>query len=279
LLIKELLLEDKKIIDRALHHYLPRAGKFAKAMRYSIFAGGKRFRPFLCLATARTLGQNPKKVIPIACALEMIHTFTLIHDDLPSMDNSDYRRGKLTCHKKFGEATAILAGDALNNFAFEILARETGEPRVIKEVTEVAMQVVEGQFLDMEAEGRKISLRKLKDIHRKKTGALICACARASAIYLKASAKQLSALNAYAQRLGLAFQITDDILDVTSTRKELGKPAGADVKKGFPYIIGVEKSKKFARQEMAKAIAALKPFGKKSDVLRELVQFVVDRKN
>lgn len=278
MLIKELLLEAKIFVDRALHHYLPRKGKLARAMRYSVFAGGKRFRPFLCLAVARTLGKNPKKVLPIACAIEMIHTFTLIHDDLPAMDNSDYRRGKLTCHKKFDEATAILAGDALNSFAFDILSSRTKDSKVIKEVAEAAMRVVEGQSLDIESEGGKISLRKLKEIHKSKTGALICACVRAAAIYLKASGRHLKALTAYAQHLGLAFQIADDILDITSSQKQLGKPVNADVKKGFPYLVGLEKSRKMAEEETKKAIKALGIFGKKAESLREIAEYVVRRK-
>lgn len=247
-------------------------------MRYSVFAGGKRFRPILCMATAKALGKNPKKVIPIACAVEMLHTFTLIHDDLPGMDNSDYRRGKLTCHKKFDEATAILAGDALNTLAFEILARETGNPKVIEEIGKGLMEVVKGQVMDLESDGKQINLKKLKAIHLSKTAAFLIACVRASAIQLKATKKQLRSLTNYAKHLGLAFQIADDILDVTSTRKKLGKPVKADKSKGFPYFIGVDRSKKLALLEKKKAVAALKIFGKRADPLKELAEFVVIRK-
>ena len=276
--IKELLSEGKRIIDRALNDYLPKKGKLAAAMRYSVFAGGKRFRPILCLATAEALGKDPGKIIPIACAIEMLHTYTLIHDDLPAMDNSDYRRGKLTSHLKFDEATAILAGDALNTLAFWILAQETQNPRVIQEIGKSLMEVVYGQAADLAAEGKKLSFAALKSLHHQKTAALLIACVRASAIQLKSSPKQLKALSDYGRHLGLAFQIMDDILDVTATQKELGKPAGADVKKGFPYFIGLEKSKKIAEQEKNSALAALNVFDKRADILRKIAEYVVERK-
>ncbi len=264
-------------IDRALNRYLPRKGKLAAAMRYSVFAGGKRFRPLLCLASARALGKDPRRVLPIACAIEMLHSFTLIHDDLPAMDDSDYRRGKPTCHRKFDEATAILAGDALNTLAFEVLARETGDPRVVSEIGGALMQVVLGQVMDLESGSKRISLNKLRSIHKYKTAALLSACVRAPALYLGASAKQLKALTSYAGHLGLAFQIADDILDATSTRKRLGKPVRADIRKGFPFLVGLERSRKLAEQEKNKAIRALKVFGKKADALREIAVYVVER--
>ena len=276
--IKQLLSEGRKKVDHALNKYLPRKGKLAQAMRYSVFAGGKRFRPLLCMAAARALGKNPKKVLPIACAIEMLHTFTLIHDDLPAMDNSDFRRGKPACHKKFDEAIAILAGDALNTLAFEILAREINNPKVISGIGQALMRVVFGQVVDLESEGKKISLSKLKSIHKNKTAALLAACTRSSAIYLGASKKKTAALTSYAEHLGLAFQIADDILDATSTKKRLGKPVKADLKKGFPYLVGVEKAKKMAEQEKKKAIGALKVFGPKADTLREIAVYVVERR-
>ncbi|MEE8638142.1 MAG: farnesyl diphosphate synthase [Candidatus Margulisiibacteriota bacterium] len=276
--IKGLLLEGKKAVDGALDKYLPRKGKLSRAMRYSVFAGGKRFRPMLCMAAAKALGKDPKRVLPIACAIEMIHTYTLIHDDLPAMDNSDFRRGKLTCHKKFGEATAVLAGDALNALAFEILARETKNSKVICEISRALLQVVAGQMLDLEHEGKRVGLQTLKTIHRKKTAALLLACVRSPAIYLGTTAKGLRALTSYAEHLGIAFQIADDILDATSTRKKLGKPVKADIKKGFPYIAGLERSRKMAEQEKNRAVVALKIFGKKAYILREIAEFVVVRK-
>lgn len=270
--------EGKKAVERALDRYLPRHGKLARAMRYSVFAGGKRFRPMLCQAAAKALGKAPGKVLPIACAIEMLHTFTLIHDDLPAMDNSSFRRGKPTCHKKFDVATAILAGDALNTLAFEVLAREPKNPRVAAEIGQALMQVVVGQVMDLESEGKKIGLSKLKLIHKYKTAALLAACVRSPAIYLGATGKQLRALTSYAGHLGLAFQIADDILDATSTQKQLGKPVKADVKKGFPYLVGLERSRKMAEQEKIKAIRALKVFGRRADALREIAIYVVARK-
>jgi len=270
-------LPTKELVSEALNKYLPKKGKLAKAMRYSVFAGGKRFRPQVCLATAKALGKNPKKVLPIACAIEMLHTFTLIHDDLPAMDNSDLRRGKLTCHKKFDEATAILAGDALNTLAFEILAKETKNAQVVEEVASALMKVVYGQVLDMEAEGKKISYKQLIEIHENKTAALLVACVRACAIHLNASKKQLKALTDYAKHLGLAFQITDDILDATSSREKLGKPVGADVKKGFPYVVGLNKSRELASLEIKKAFSALKMFRKRAQELEKC--FIQIKKN
>jgi geranylgeranyl diphosphate synthase type II len=267
-----------KELQSALNKYLPKKGKLARAMRYSVFAGGKRFRPLLCFATAKALGKNPKNVIPIAATVEMLHTFTLIHDDLPGMDNSNYRRGKPTCHKKFGEATAILAGNALNTLAFEILAREIKDPRVAEEIGHALMEVVEGQIMDLEFTGKKLTFSKLKTIHRYKTAALLMGCVRASAIHLKASTQQRAALTLYAKHLGLAFQIADDILDVTSTRKKLGKPVKADVNKGFPYFVGVERSRRLAEQEKNKGILALKRFGRRADILRDLIVYVIERK-
>ncbi|MFH1362080.1 MAG: polyprenyl synthetase family protein, partial [bacterium] len=250
----------------------------AKAMSYSVFAGGKRFRPILCFAAAQALGKPSKKILPIACAIEMIHTFTLIHDDLPAMDNSDYRRGKLTCHKKFDEATAILAGDALNNLAFQILAGTVKGGKVVEVVAEGLMRVVEGQVDDMESQKKKITFNKLKEIHRKKTAALLIACVKAVGMELNASKKQLQALSAFALHTGLAFQIADDILDATSTQKMLGKPVKADVNKGLPHLVGVEKSKKMAAVEYQKAVKALAIFGRKADLLKEIAEYVISRK-
>ena len=267
-----------KELRSALNKYLPKKGKLARAMRYSVFAGGKRFRPLLCFATAKALGRNPRKVLPIAAVVEMLHTFSLVHDDLPGMDNSDYRRGKLTCHKKFDEATAILAGDALNTLAFEILATEIKDLQVSAEIAHALMEVVAGQIMDLEYTGKKLTFGKLKKIHRLKTAGLLMGCVRASAIHLKAGPKQLKALTAYAKHLGLAFQIADDILDVTSTRQKLGKPVKADVNKGFPYFVGVEQSRRLAEQEKNKGILALKSFGKRANILRELIVYVIERK-
>ncbi len=261
-------------VDKQLDRFLPKKGKLARAMRYSVFAGGKRFRPFLCLATARALGCSEKKVLPFACAVEMIHTFTLIHDDLPAMDNADIRRGKPTSHKKFGEALAILAGDALNTLAFKVIA---DCPEASRELSSALLEVVEGQVADLESIKRKLSLKELVAIHRWKTGALLKACVRGSALICKASSEKIRSLTAYAEHLGLAFQIADDILDATSTRKKLGKPVKADVKKGFPFLIGLEESRKLAEKEKKKAIAALRLFGQKAELLREIAEYVLSR--
>ncbi|MDI6731098.1 MAG: polyprenyl synthetase family protein [Candidatus Margulisbacteria bacterium] len=267
------------MIDRELNKYLPKRGKLARAMRYSVFAGGKRFRPLLCVLTAKALGRSPRQVLPIAAAIEMLHTFTLIHDDLPAMDNSDLRRGKLACHKKYNEALAILAGDALNTLAFEILAKQSKNAAVIAEIGKAIVAVIEGQIMDMESEKRRINLRRLYAIHSKKTAALLAACVRASAVQLKASPKQLSALTNYARHLGLAFQIADDILDATATAKRLGKPVRADIKKGFPSVVGIVKSQRLAQREKESAIRALKMFDQKANPLRELAEFVVARES
>src|SRR3989339_965806 len=190
-----------RIINSELNKLLPRKGKLAKAMRYSVFAGGKRFRPLLCLATAQMLGSSPKKVLPYACAVEMIHTFTLIHDDLPAMDNSDLRRGKPTCHKVFGEALAILAGDALSTLAFEIIAEH---PAAVREMAKALLIVVEGQVADIESAHKKLTLHKLKRIHQWKTAALLKACVRGTALICRAKPKEIEALICYADHLGLA---------------------------------------------------------------------------
>jgi geranylgeranyl diphosphate synthase type II len=258
-----------KKIDRELQRCLPRKGTLAKAMRYSVFAGGKRFRPLLCLAAAKALGCKERKVFPFACAVELVHTFTLIHDDLPAMDNSDFRRGKPTCHKVFGEDIAILAGDALNTLAFGIIS---GYPEVVKELSEALIMVVEGQVADLASEKKKINLKELVSIHRKKTGALLRACVRGSAHICQASPRKVSALSSYAEHLGLAFQIADDILDVTSTREKIGKPVGADVSKGFPFVIGLAKSKNLMKEEKNKAIAALAGFGSSAEALVSIVE-------
>jgi len=268
--------KDKLLIDKALDKYLPRKGELAKAMRYSVFAGGKRFRPSLCLLTARTLGTPVDKVIPLACAVELVHTFTLIHDDLPAMDNADFRRGKPSCHKVFGEAVAILAGDALSTLAFKIIA---DQPLATRELATSLIAVVEGQVKDVKSVGQKMTLAKLQTVHSWKTAALLRACVRGSASICGATSEQVEALTSYAEHLGLAFQITDDILDATSTAKKLGKPVRADVKKGFPYFLGLKKSKALAIEEKKKAIKALEPLGQSAKILKTLAEYVVKRGN
>jgi geranylgeranyl diphosphate synthase type II len=261
-------------VNRALDRYLPTKGKLARAMRYSVFAGGKRFRPILCLAVAKALGKPAGRVLPFACAVEMIHTFTLIHDDLPAMDNSALRRGKPSCHKVYGEALAILAGDALNTLAFAIIADQAA---ALKELARAALTVVAGQVADINAPARQITLKQLQAIHRWKTGALLKACVRGSALISGATPRQVAAFTAYAEHLGLAFQIADDILDVTATAKQLGKPVKADSKKGFPFVVGLARSRALATAERDKAVRALKIFGRRGQQLAELACYVTER--
>jgi geranylgeranyl diphosphate synthase type II len=268
--------EKLRLVDSELNILLPTDGKLAKAMRYSVFAGGKRFRPLLCIATAKALGASTKKVLPYACAVEMIHTFTLIHDDLPAMDNSDLRRGKPTCHKVFGEALAILSGDALNTLAFEIIAEY---PAAVQELARALLLVVEGQVADIESTQKKLTLRDLKKIHQWKTAALLKACVRGTAIICQAKPKEIAAFTQYADHLGLAFQITDDILDVTATSQQLGKPARADVKKGFPFVVGLAKAKELAAFETQQALKALSGFDQKAVTLRRITENVLSRQS
>lgn len=268
-----------EIIDKALKKYLPQKGRLAQAMRYSVFAGGKRFRPILMLEAARACGGNVKKVLPAACAVELIHTFTLIHDDLPAMDDSDLRRGKPTSHKVFGEDIAILAGDALNTLAFEVIA--PCGPQVSIILAEGLLRVVEGQVLDLKSEGKKIGFANLQNIHLLKTAALIEASVRIGAILSGAGESQVKALTGYARHLGLAFQITDDILDVVSEKKTLGKPTRADQKAEkatYPGVLGLIGAQKLADRHFKDAVRALKPFGKRAGELIKIAEFAVRRK-
>ncbi len=272
--IAALLSEDKKRIDRALDRIMPRGGQLARAMRYSLFAGGKRFRPILCLNTARAFGADVAGVVPFACAVELVHTFTLVHDDLPAMDNSDLRRGKPTSHKVFGEALAILAGDALNTLAFRVTAPF---PAASAELAAALLKVVEGQVSDIESVNKRQDLRQLRKIHRWKTAALLGASVRGAAVICGASPRELRALTSYADHLGMAFQIKDDILDVTASREQVGKPVKADRKKGFPFFLGLARSIALAEAEKEKACSALAPFGKRGEDLKALAEFVVKR--
>lgn len=258
-----------------------------RAMEYSLMAGGKRLRPILLMSAADAINGAGEKFITVADALEMIHTYSLIHDDLPAMDNDDYRRGKLTNHKVFGEATAILAGDALLTLAFEVVLRQKDVPHeilltVLREISVAAgtAGMVGGQAVDLRSEGVQIDLATLKLMHLGKTGALFKAAIRSGAILAQASAEQLDALTRYAENFGLAFQITDDILDVTGDAKILGKPTGSDVKnKKSTYVslTSLDEAKRLAQAAVDDAINALNNFGNKADFLRELVQYLVAR--
>ena len=276
---------------RALDRFLPpastRPATIHKAMRYSIFAGGKRLRPALCLAAAAACGGDDESAMPLACAVECIHTYSLIHDDLPAMDNDDYRRGKLTNHKVFGEGIAILAGDALLTQAFEIAAQARGWPRyphrdLVLEIARASgsLQLIAGQVADLEGEGKKISAAQLRYIHERKTSALLCCSARLGGMSANCTPAQLAALTDFGYHVGLAFQVIDDILDVTQTSEQLGKTAGKDVaaeKATYPRIVGLERSKKIAADLTDKAFAALKPFRGKALALEALAQYLLQR--
>ncbi|HZV33055.1 MAG TPA: farnesyl diphosphate synthase [Verrucomicrobiae bacterium] len=278
-------------VNQALDRFLPpettAPATIHKAMRYSLFAGGKRMRPALCLAAAAACGGKQADALPLACAVECIHTYSLIHDDLPAMDDDDYRRGKLTNHKVFGEGIAVLAGDALLTQAFEIAAQCRSWPRyshqdVILEIARASgsLQLIAGQVADLEGEGKKISADQLKYIHERKTSALLCCSVRLGGMSANCTAAQLKALTEFGYNVGLAFQIIDDILDVTQTSEQLGKTAGKDTaaqKATYPSIVGLEKSRKIAGQLTNRAFAALKIFGNRAAALHGLATFLLQR--
>jgi geranylgeranyl diphosphate synthase, type II len=263
--------------------------KIYESMRYSLLAGGKRLRPILCLATCELMGGTDEMAMPTACALEMIHTMSLIHDDLPAMDNDDYRRGKLTNHKVYGDDIAILAGDGLLAYAFEMIAAQTDSvpaDRILKVVAHVGRAVgaaglVGGQVVDLESEGNPdVSLATLNFIHQHKTGALLEASVVSGAILAGASESDRQRLSAYAQDIGLAFQIVDDVLDITATQEELGKTAGKDVqaqKATYPSFWGIDESKHQANQLVADAKARLETFGEKASPLMAIADFITAR--
>jgi geranylgeranyl diphosphate synthase type II len=278
-------------VNRALDRFLPSEtappATIHKAMRYSLFAGGKRMRPALCLAAAAACGGKERDAMSLACAVECIHTYSLIHDDLPAMDDDDYRRGKLTNHKVFGEGIAVLAGDALLTQAFEIAARCKGWPRyphreIILELATASgsLQLIAGQVADLEAEGAKISAAQLRYIHERKTSALLCCSVRLGGMSANCTASQLRALTDFGYHVGLAFQVIDDILDVTQTSEALGKTAGKDTrsqKATYPSIVGLDKSRKIATELTHKAFAALKPFRGQAQALEALAEFLLKR--
>jgi len=295
--LKLYLKEQCARIDAALDRYLPKETELPhsvhKAMRYSVFAGGKRVRPILMLAACQAVGGDTGRAIPTACAMEMIHTYSLIHDDLPAMDDDDFRRGNPTNHKVFGEAIAILAGDALLTEAFKL----TSDPRfaaecdpaarlaVIHEIATCAGSygMVGGQVVDMESEGAPdIDLPTVQYIHTHKTGALIKASVVAGAILGGADAKALAAITRYGEAAGLAFQIADDILDIVGTTEEIGKDAGSDQARGkatYPAVIGLADAKVEAQNMMDEALQALQIFGSEAEPLREIARYIVNRRN
>jgi geranylgeranyl diphosphate synthase type II len=294
--LKEYLAEKKALVEAALDGLLPGEELYPpvifQAARYSLMAGGKKLRPILCLAAAEAVGGKAEAVMPVACALELIHTYSLIHDDLPAMDNDDYRRGKLTSHKVFGEDIAILAGDALLTEAFNLLARRDLMPGVpperlldvTREVSEAAgwFGMVAGQVLDIRSEGKTVDLKTLQQIHRLKTGAMIRVSLRAGAILSGASAAALASLSDYGRQIGLAFQIADDILNVEGDRTLLGKGTGSDAARGkitFPALLGVEASRIRAKALIGEAVASLASFDERAAPLRLIALYILERKS
>jgi geranylgeranyl diphosphate synthase type II len=289
--LEKFLASSTSAVNKSLDRFLPsektKPATIHKAMRYSLFAGGKRMRPALCLAAAEACGGNRDDAMPLACAVECIHTYSLVHDDLPAMDNDDYRRGKLTNHKVFGEGIAVLAGDALLTQAFEIAAQCKKFPRyshqqIILELARASgsLQLIAGQVADLEGEGRKTSAAQLRYIHERKTSALLCCSARLGGMSANCAPAQLQALTDFGYHVGLAFQVIDDILDVTQTSEQLGKTAGKDTKAQkatYPSIVGLEKSRKIAEQLTNKAFDALKIFKGRAVALEALAEFLLKR--
>ena len=290
--LQDYLAEQQQAIERVLNEWLPAASvephSIHQAMRYSVFAGGKRIRPLLCIAAARAVSDWSDGIENAAATLEMIHTYSLIHDDLPAMDNDDLRRGRPTCHKEFGDAIAILAGDALCTLAFEVLSRLPGvsAERRMKLVEELARAsgtvggMIAGQVHDIEGERQSPTASLLAKIHHAKTGALLKASVRMGGIYTGASPKEFTALTEYGERVGLAFQIVDDILDVEQTSEQLGKTAGKDEaqqKITFPAVYGLERSREMAEEQRHNAHRALRIFDDRADRLRQLADLIVQR--
>jgi len=290
--LKKYLQIRQRKIDRALDGYLPKANTkpvtLHKAMRYSLFAGGKRLRPILCLAAAEACHGSIDNALPLACSLECIHTYSLVHDDLPSMDNDDFRRGRPTCHKVFGEGIAVLAGDALLTIAFQIVSSAKAAPRydvaiLLREIAVAAgsQKLIAGQVADLEAEGKNVKRDQLQFIHENKTAAILKSSVRLGAMSANADPKKLSAITRFGQRLGLAFQIIDDILDVTQTSEILGKSAGKDVaakKATYPAVIGLEKSRAEARRLTRQAHNALSIFSNSdAEPLHALANYLLER--
>jgi len=289
--LRSYLAARQKKIDQALDRYLPKENAkpatIHKAMRYSLFAGGKRLRPILTLAAAEACGGKIDRAMPLACAMECIHTYSLVHDDLPSMDNDDLRRGRPTCHKVFGDGIAVLAGDALLTIAFEIVSRAKPASRynmsiLLRELAVAAgsQKLIAGQVADLEGEGKKIDMTGLRYIHENKTAAILTTSVRLGAMSANANPKQLGAITKFGRALGLAFQVIDDILDVTQTSEKLGKSAGKDVaaqKATYPAIIGLEKSRVEAKRLTKEAHTALSIFGKKGDTLHALANYLLER--
>ncbi|MGH8059583.1 MAG: polyprenyl synthetase family protein [Candidatus Entotheonellia bacterium] len=294
--IEHYLHAQKALVDEALGRYLPPEEHYPsvifQAMRYSVFAGGKRLRPILTLAAAEAVGAVAEDVLPVACALECIHTYSLIHDDLPALDNDDFRRGNLTNHKVFGEANAILAGDALLTFAFELMTdarhwRDGMPANMLQVVYEIAHAIgtfgmIGGQVVDLQMERQEVDLRTLRYIHSHKTGALIRTSVRSGAILGGGVPAEVDALSEYGAQIGLAFQIMDDILDVRGDEQLMGKGLRKDEdrqKATYPRLMGLAESEARARAAVAVGITALDPLGERGMLLNELAQFIISRES
>lgn len=293
--LKKYLRERAVMVEEVLANLLPVQNVYPEilhqAMHYSVFAGGKRLRPILCLASAEALGRESAKLLSVACALELIHTYSLIHDDLPAMDNDDYRRGKPTNHIVFGEGMAILAGDALLTKAFEVLAaygtqvEEDLRPALVQVMYEIAEAagsrgMVGGQAVDILSEGKNIDSETLKYMHTHKTGALFRASIRAGALLSGATEQQLADLTTYAEEFGLGFQITDDLLDITGNQQKLGKPVGSDMQKNkatYPSLYGLHEARRLAQQAVDKAVAALQNLPGDFRPLQQLAYYLLER--
>ena len=291
--LAEYLSEQQQLVERTLDRWVPPETAppetIHRAMRYSLFAGGKRIRPLLCIAAAHAVGDGHARVENAACTLELIHTYSLIHDDLPALDNDDFRRGRPTCHKVFGDAMAILAGDALLTLAFEVLGSLPGpdgcrRARLIQELASAAGTVggmIAGQVHDLEGEHQQPTADLLDRIHRAKTGALLRASVRVGAIYAGATDEQLQALSGYGEHIGLAFQIVDDLLDVEQSSEQLGKTAGKDAQQHkitFPSVYGLDRSHEMAEEQRLAAHVALGSFGESAERLRQLADRIVHRR-
>ncbi len=294
--IKEYLQTKRGLVEKAMQQFIPHQEKklafHIESMNYSLSAGGKRVRPIICIAAAEALGQDMTTLMAIPCALECIHTYSLIHDDLPSMDNDELRRGKPTNHMVYGEAGAILAGDSLLTFAFELLSYPSlaniiprdNQLRIINTVAKASgpLGMVGGQALDIASENKDIPFDTLRFIHSRKTGALITASVQCGALLGNASEMQFEALSEYGTNIGLAFQIVDDLLNVEGTVEELGKAVGSDAdrnKATYPGFFGIEETRKLAKATVNKALDALCSFDQKADPLRHLASYIYDRTN
>ncbi|MFZ3091405.1 MAG: polyprenyl synthetase family protein [Nitrospirota bacterium] len=294
--LKEYLKEKREQVDKVLDDYLPKADMYPKALhqaiRYSLFAGGKRIRSILCIASCEAVGGDADAVLPAASAIELVHTYSLIHDDLPAMDNDDFRRGRPTNHKVYGESIAILAGDALLTSAFNMIADKELNNRLDPDTLITALKIlavasgslgmVGGQAADIQASGKDVDLPDVEYIHTHKTGALILASVRIGAVCGGASDSELTALTRFGQAVGLAFQIVDDILDIEGNREEIGKDVGSDIAKKkvtYPSVIGISESKKRASELLEMALDSVSAFDEKAEPLRQIAGYIIERRS